>query len=164
PSQLFSVPVLWVVARRPAPLTAAMQAALGRLADLGATRLRLAPLAPDATAVLVADRLGAPPDPAFKALLDQAGGNPFYVIELLQAPGDRGGVERQTGASRIIPGALPEAFRSAVAAHTRALPPLAQRLVDVASVFGREVAVVDLAAVMQEPAAHLVGAVADATA
>jgi DNA-binding NarL/FixJ family response regulator len=164
PGQLFAVPVLWLVARRPTPMTAVMEVALGRLAELGASRLRIEPLAPEATAALVADRLGVAADPTLTALLDQAGGNPFYVLELLQGLVETGRIRAHRGRARVLPGELPDAIRSAVATHIRALPRPSRELVAVASVLGREFDVADLAAVMDEPPARLVGAVADAVA
>src|SRR5215469_2183122 len=62
PAQLFSVPIAWILARRPAPVTGAMQVLLGRLADLGARRIVVGPFGPDAVAELAIDMLGASPD------------------------------------------------------------------------------------------------------
>ena len=163
PAQLFSVPIAWILARRTAPVTAAMQALLGRLADLGARRIVVGPLAPDAVAELATDLLGASPDGPLSRMTDQAQGNPFYLTELLRTLVGTGRVVLRTGRARLHGEGLPDEFHAAVRSHIRGLSPGAQELLQVAAVFGTDFAVSDLAAVMGQPSGRLLGQVLEAT-
>jgi len=163
PAQLFSVPIAWILARRPAPVTAAMQALLGRLADLGARRIAVGPLAPDAVAEIATDMLGASPDGPLSRLMDQAQGNPFYLTELLRTLVGTGRVVLRNGQARLQGEGLPGEFHAAVRSHIRGLSPGAQELLQVAAVFGTDFAVSDLAAVMGQPSGRLLGPVLEAT-
>jgi DNA-binding CsgD family transcriptional regulator/tetratricopeptide (TPR) repeat protein len=163
PARLFSVPIAWILARRTAPVTGAMQALLGRLADLGARRVGVGPLTPDAIAELATDILGASPDGALSRLMGQVQGNPFYLTELLRALVDAGRVVLDHGQARLHGDGVPEQFHAAVRSHVRGLSPDAQQLLQVASVFGSDFAVADLAAVMGQPTGHILGPVLEVT-
>jgi DNA-binding CsgD family transcriptional regulator len=163
PAQLFSVPIAWILARRTAPVTAAMRALLERLADLGARRIALGPLAPEAVAGLATDLLGARPDGPLSRLIDQAHGNPFYLTELLRTLAGAGRVVLHDGQARLRGEGVPGEFHVAIRSHVRALSPSAQELLQVAAVFGADFAVSDLAAVMGQPSGRLLGPVLEAT-
>ena len=163
PAQLFSVPIAWILARRTAPVTSALHTLLGRLADLGARRIGVGPLAPEAAGELAADILGASPDGPLSRLIDQAQGNPFYVTELLRTLVDTGRVLIDHGQARLHGDGLPEQFHAAVRSHIRGLSPGTQELLQVAAVFGSDFAVADLAAVMGQPSGHILGQVLEAT-
>ena len=163
PAQLFSVPIAWILARRTAPVTSALHTLLGRLADLGARRIGVGPLAPDAAGELATDILGASPDGPLSRLIDQAQGNPFYLTELLRTLVDTGRVLIDHGQARLHGDGLPEQFHAAVRSHIRGLSPGTQELLQVAAVFGSDFAVADLAAVMGQPSGHILGQVLEAT-
>jgi DNA-binding CsgD family transcriptional regulator/tetratricopeptide (TPR) repeat protein len=163
PAQLFSVPIAWVLARRTAPVTSAMHALLGRLAGLGARRIGIGPLAPDAVLELASDMLGAIPDGPLSRLMDKGQGNPFYLTELLATLVDTGRIVIDHGQARLRGDGLPEQFHASVRSHIRGLSPGAQRLLQVASVFGTDFAVADLAAVMGQASGHILGPVLEAT-
>jgi DNA-binding CsgD family transcriptional regulator/tetratricopeptide (TPR) repeat protein len=163
PAQLFSVPIAWILARRTTPVTSAMQALLGRLADLGARRIALGPLASDAVTELATDMLGAGPDGPLCRLMDQAQGNPFYLTELLRTLAGTGRVVLRDGRARLRGEGLPGEFHAAVRSHISTLSPGAQELLQVAAVFGTDFAVSDLAAVMGQPSGRLLGPILEAT-
>jgi DNA-binding CsgD family transcriptional regulator/tetratricopeptide (TPR) repeat protein len=163
PAQLFSVPIAWILARRTAPVTSALHTLLGRLADLGARRIEVRPLTPDAAGELAADILGASPDGPLSRLIDQAQGNPFYLTELLRTLVEGGRVLIDHGQARLHGDGLPEQFQAAVLSHVRGLSPGTQELLQVATVFGSDFAVADLAAVMGQPSGHILGQVLEAT-
>jgi hypothetical protein len=77
PRQLFSYPVVWMLARRPVPTSAGMLGLLERLDGDGAARIPLAELEEDAALALAADVLESHPDPALEKLVADASGNPF---------------------------------------------------------------------------------------
>jgi hypothetical protein len=85
PPALFSVPILWLLASRSSAAAPPLQSALSRLADAGAVRVGLGPLDADSAVAVAADLLGGHPDRVLAGLLEQAGGNPFYLVELVHA-------------------------------------------------------------------------------
>src|SRR5262249_24095591 len=82
---LRSSPVLWLFARRPLPARVPAQLALDWLIEDGARRLPLDALPGDAMARLCADVLHAEPGPDVLELAARAAGNPFLLLELLEA-------------------------------------------------------------------------------
>jgi predicted ATPase len=68
-----------VAALRSAPLRAASD----HLAGEGAVRIVLEPLPTAAVEQVVAETLGAEPDPEVLLMAGAAGGNPFFLVELL---------------------------------------------------------------------------------
>ena len=66
------------------------------------------------------------------------------------------------GVARLTAREVPEGFRTAVAAHIRPLSDPARRLVDVASVLGRQFSPGDVAALVGEPIGRLLGAIEEA--
>jgi DNA-binding CsgD family transcriptional regulator/tetratricopeptide (TPR) repeat protein len=144
PAQLFSFPVAWILAQRPLPISPRRQSLTARLAEAGAVRLHLEPLDAEAAAAMAADVLGTRPDGTVADLLVRAGGNPFYIAQLLRAT-----------AARSSPDPLPASLRSAVAAHLRSLPQPVRDLLKIASVLGREFTVSELAAMTGQPVGEL---------
>jgi DNA-binding CsgD family transcriptional regulator/tetratricopeptide (TPR) repeat protein len=163
PAELFSVPIAWILARRTAPVTSAMHALLGRLADLGARRIGVGPLTPAAAGELASDILGASPGGPLSRLIDQAHGNPFYLTELLRTLVDTGRVLIDHGQASLHGDGLPEQFHASVRSHIRGLSPGTRELLQVASVIGNDFAVGDLAAVIGRPSGHILGQVLEAT-
>lgn len=157
PRQLFSYPVAWILARRPVPAVPQMHLLLSRLADSGVTRLALGALDPAASAAVATDILGGALSGRQAELVTQAGGNPFYVIELLKtAPAD--GVP---GRGSKVSGAVdvPRSFRDAVAVHLHSLSESASQFVKVACVLGRVFSVAEVSAMTGDPASRLLSSV-----
>ena len=147
PLSLFSYPVGWLLALRPLPASAALEGLLDRLAEAGATRLHLGPL-PLADAVVLARDTGVPgSDADLGERIAGADGNPFYIQVLLKADLRRGLAE--------------DAVRT-VAQHLRSLSDGAHRLLQVASVLGREFSVAEVAVLTGQPSSLLLGAVEEA--
>ena len=147
PLSLFSYPVGWLLALRPLPASAALDGLLDRLAEVGGARLHLGPL-PMADAVALARDTGvAGSDADLGKRIAGADGNPFYVLELLKA-GPRTGLAE--GAVRTV------------ARHLRSLSDGARRLLQVASVLGREFSVAEVAVLTGQPSSLLLGAVEEA--
>jgi DNA-binding CsgD family transcriptional regulator len=155
PVQLFSYPIAWVLARRPVPFSAQLQALIERLAEAGAARLHLRPLDAGEAGWLAADILGTPPDSTVAELVARAEGNPFYIAEMLRGVVGAAAPPGATAAARPAPSSVPASLRSAVAAHLRFLPQPARDLLKVASVLGREFTVSELAATTGQHASQL---------
>jgi hypothetical protein len=168
PAALFSDPILWLLASRsgaaaPFLQSTLLQSTLSRLADAGAVRVGLGPLDADSAAAVAADLLGGHPDQALAGMLEQAGGNPFYLVEFAHALKSDGQVRvrRRTPPGGLVGKALPRRFRVAVASHLRPLSAEAAHLLRVASVLGRDFSMEELAAVMSAPTARLLPALTE---
>ena len=113
------------------------------------TQVALPPLrVPDSRAVVQAV-LGAAvlPEARLRALLAQAGGNPFFLEELAW----HAVVHDQPDTS----GAVPETVQAVLAARLDRLPPAAKRLLQIAAVLGMDVAFPLLQALAEQPEEHL---------
>jgi DNA-binding CsgD family transcriptional regulator/tetratricopeptide (TPR) repeat protein len=162
PAWLFAVPVLWVLARRTNPASPQVQTLTERISRAGGVVRPVEPVSPEGALAIASDILGATPDRQLSGRIDQAAGNPFYLVELLNSLRDSRAVQVRGGVARLIARDVPERFRSAVAAHIRPLSDPARRLVDVASILGRQFSPGDVAALTGEPVGRLLGAIEEA--
>jgi DNA-binding CsgD family transcriptional regulator/tetratricopeptide (TPR) repeat protein len=160
PERLFTLPILWVLARRPNPSPAPLAAAWRRLADGAAAVLHLGPIDGEAVAALTADLVGFPPSRELTRELSRAGGNPFYVAQLLHRFAESGALDISTGAARLRRGP-PTGEVGALLPHLGSLSPEARRLVGIGAVLGQRFPLDVAAAMLGQPAGALVGAVAE---
>jgi DNA-binding CsgD family transcriptional regulator len=146
------VPLLLVATCRPVPRPPELERMLDAMVESGATSLRLAALADEAVRELATARLGADPEPSLRARLGGAGGNPLFVLELLDA------LERDPDTK------VPRSLRSLVLRRIRFLDPESIELLRTACVLGESFSsadlsiatgkpVLDILAVLQEPVA-----------
>ena len=84
---LFSHPVGWLLALRPLPVKAELDALMGRLVEAGASRLHLGTLGPEASVALARDAGLSGTDEDLAKQVAVADGNPFYILALLKADG-----------------------------------------------------------------------------
>jgi DNA-binding CsgD family transcriptional regulator len=164
PARLFAVPVLWVLARRPHPASPQVETLTERVGRAGGEVVPIAPLSKEAAMAIAADMLGATPDRQLSGLIDQAAGNPFYLVELLNALDHDRGVQVRSGVARLTARDIPGRFRAVITGHVRPLSPPSRRLVEVASILGRQLSPGDVAALMGEPLGRLLGAIDEARA
>jgi DNA-binding SARP family transcriptional activator/tetratricopeptide (TPR) repeat protein len=128
-------PVLLVgTARDVAPAShPALTQALAALARLGAGRLRVPPLRPDAVGELLLDVV-AVPDPGLAELVwRRTDGNPFFVLELTRLLAASGAVSLDQAAGLDVPDGIADVLRL----RLLQLPQQAQETLAVASVAGR---------------------------
>jgi DNA-binding CsgD family transcriptional regulator len=152
PVSLFSYPVGWLLALRPLPARPALELLLERLEETGAARLHLGPL-PAADAVALARDTGVTgTDADVGKQIAAAEGNPFYILQLLKAGTGTGSAGGQ----------VPAGAQAAIAQHLRSLSDDARRLLQVASVLGREFSVAEVAVMTGQPSSRLLGAVEEA--
>ena len=123
-------------------------------------RTTLRPLR-DAEAALLAGAVlgGVPLSPQLEAYVgERAGGNPFFVEEMLRALEESGGLHLQHGAMVLMPGAaerLPSTLTGVMLARLDRLDGDVRSVAQVASVIGRTFAVRLLAEIMDRDAAAL---------
>lgn len=142
-----AIGVRWILATRPVPRPPLLLALFDELRSGSAECRRVPPLSSDDIRRLAELELGQVGEDTLR-LLEQAGGNPFFVHELLAA--------RSAGRG---PGSLVEA----VAIRLRAAGDDVTEVLRVAAVLGRTVRPDDVAAVAGLPLAQVADALTDAT-
>ncbi|MCL2393187.1 MAG: AAA family ATPase [Acidimicrobiaceae bacterium] len=160
--ELFSYPIVWLLARRPFPTSSQMDALLDRLPTGDTRRLPLEPLDREATTALAADVLGRSPDTNLAVLVAQAEGNPLYIVEILRNAGDWQGVDGLSVSDRDA--RVARSLASTIAAHLRSVSETSKGVVRVASVLGRNFSVAELSAVTGQPASELLAPLTEALA
>ncbi|MEV7521380.1 LuxR C-terminal-related transcriptional regulator [Streptomyces sp. NPDC091371] len=152
-------PVVWLVAHRPGEGPELPAALTGR-----SERLSLGPLGPSPSLDLAHDLLGAPPAPALVRLIDQAGGHPRLLIELLTGLQEEGGVETVDGEVRLLTSQLPARLATRVRATLERFSPACRQLLCVASLLGCEVVYEDLAQMVRTSVSALLPALEEVEA
>jgi DNA-binding CsgD family transcriptional regulator len=161
---LSSSPVLWLLARRPAPARRSAQDAIEWLIGQGARRLPVGPLSDDAVEQLCSDLLGASPDRTVLAQAARSGGNPFLLEELLSALRDAGQVVVDEGVASLATDRLPPVFLDAVRQRLHDLSEEARRVLRAGSVLGRPFTVHEAAGLVGQSAIDLIPAATEAVA
>jgi DNA-binding CsgD family transcriptional regulator len=158
------VPLLLVAVCRPVPVSADLVMARQGVADRGGAVLSVGPLAEPEVGALVADLAGARPGDGLLAQAGQAGGNPLYVRELVDAlvREDRvtvaGGVAEVAGGG----GGGPVSLAAAIEGRLGFLSGRAVGALRVAALLGARFSVRELAVVAGLRAAGLVAVVGEA--
>jgi predicted ATPase len=123
-----------------------------------AVDLRLEYLPAEEVAVYVAGRLGGPVAAPLAAFIaERTNGNALFMVNLVDYLVAQGAVVRHAGEWRLREGAeaqgvsLPEGLRQLLTRRIEALPPATRRVLEGASVVGREFAVAAVAAGVQCP-------------
>ncbi|NRA04162.1 MAG: AAA family ATPase [Myxococcales bacterium] len=122
--------------------------------DERSLRLRLEGLShPDISKLLHAISGRPPTDGLVAALHEQTGGNPFFLVEIVELLRVRGRLDSLEGLD-LVKFPIPKGVREAVRRHLDTLSPGCQQLLEIASVFGREFSAEALSKVAaREPAA-----------
>lgn len=128
------------------------------LPGVGAVRIHLTPLrAQDAEALLANLLAGALPTDVERLVLEQAEGNPLFVEELVRMLLDRGDLQRTADGWMLTRPLLaldvPNTLQGVLMARVDELPPSARRLLQLASVLGREFPLVILEQLAAAPEA-----------
>ena len=99
--RLAHLPVALIGCLRPAPRTPQLQRLLDALTGDRAGRIGLGPLGDDAVAALVAEAVDAPPSARLLSEIGGAGGNPFFITELLAAISEEGSLVALDGLADV---------------------------------------------------------------
>ncbi len=108
--------------------------------------IALQPLGPADTAELLRDLAGEDPslDGLAELIHERTAGNPFFIEEIVRELAESGGLEGKRGAYRLVraveDSSVPASVQTVLAARIDRLDPEAKRLLQVASVVGKEVA------------------------
>ncbi|MBB5960329.1 DNA-binding CsgD family transcriptional regulator [Saccharothrix tamanrassetensis] len=130
----------------------------------GVERLTVPKLADAAVAELVGLLAGGTPDDALVALAADAGGNPLYLVELVEALVRGNAVEVDaTGTARLTEADLPASLSAAIADRIGFLSDDVRRVLVAAALLGVGFPVADLAAVLGRRVVDLLPALQDAT-
>ncbi len=110
-------------------------------------QINMPPLLPAQAAILLQDHFGDDPSLALlsRNIIERAQGNPFFLEELVNALVERGDFEGEKGAYRLKGGIdtipLPPTVQAVIAARIDRLQDNAKRVLEVASVVGREISI-----------------------
>jgi tetratricopeptide (TPR) repeat protein len=124
-------------------------------------QIRLDPLAPASAEALVGTLLGGDTElgPLTSMLIARAQGNPFFLEESVRVLAETGALAGEPGAYRLAKSVqvvqLPETVQAILAARIDRLPPEDKRLLQSASVIGKDVPLVLLQAIADVPEPEL---------
>src|SRR5229473_2318354 len=110
-------------------------------------QINMPPLPPAQAAILLQDHFGDDPSLALlsRNIIERAQGNPFFLEELVNALVERGDFEGEKGAYQLKGGIdtipLPPTVQAVIAARIDRLQDNAKRVLEVASVVGREISI-----------------------
>ncbi len=154
--------VLVLAGARPLPRDRTLDRVCDLLLGASGLHLPLEPLPPADVDELAAALLGARPGPTWGPVLAKAGGNPFYVTELVRALLDEGAVQVADGRAECTRTLLPSSVRRLVLRRLTILPQAAQELLRLASIIGGPFTVADLEALTGTDAVALAAPLAAA--
>jgi class 3 adenylate cyclase/tetratricopeptide (TPR) repeat protein len=128
-------------------------------------QINMPPLQPSQAAILLQDHFGNDPSLALlsRNIIERAQGNPFFLEELVNALVERGDFEGEKGAYRLKGGIdsipLPSTVQAVIAARIDRLEENGKKVLEIASVVGREISISILDAVASLTPAELSEAV-----
>jgi class 3 adenylate cyclase len=138
-------PLLFVLALRPDARDApAWASTASELMDAGwGETIALTPLDRAAAAALIGNlfRGGDLPPAARRSIEERAGGNPFYIVEIVRSLVEQGAVERRGGAlfvtRRFAQISLPTTVDEVIMTRLHRIDPAARSVIQVAAILGR---------------------------
>jgi DNA-binding NarL/FixJ family response regulator len=157
-------PLLLVATRRPVPSGADLEGLLRSFESKGVPLRALGPLDRAAVVDLATELVGVPPDDRLMPLLAGAGGNPFYLIELIGAMLREGRIRVEDGCLRHADddSVLPRSLSDAVVRRLGFLPGPVWEILLSAAVLGGQFDPGELALVLEQPFATVLHALRQA--
>lgn len=154
------LPLLLVATARPVPQREGIDRLRRSLTGTDPVELQLGPLGQERVAAQVQRLMSVPPGPELRGLLGQAGGNPLYVRELVDALSMERHLRVGNGVVELVAAAqTPVSLAAAIGARLSFLSETATRVLRVAAVLGVEFRVEHLSVVTGRAATGLTGAV-----
>jgi DNA-binding CsgD family transcriptional regulator len=170
------LPLVLIGTRRLIPQPPGVDSLVRQVHAEGGVLLPLEGLEPDTVRAMAADLVDGTPGPRLLHRLGQAGGNPFYVRELIDEAVRREALRTTGGVTDLVEdieragpaGAAfredPALLRAAVASRLDFMPDDALRVLRIAALLGPEFEASDLAAVCEQTTAALLPVLEDAFA
>jgi DNA-binding CsgD family transcriptional regulator/tetratricopeptide (TPR) repeat protein len=159
--RLFSVPILWVFARRTGPSSSPLEATWRRLGQAGAVTLQLGPISDSAVAAIVEDLIGCPPDRHLVRQLERAAGNPFYVTQLVHHLTAAKSLPVGGEPAQLPPFKPPLDLPGTLHSPVSSLSEPARRLLQIGSILGQRFPLEAVADLLGQPSGQLLEAVSE---
>lgn len=133
PAWLAGLPVGWAMVRRPGQADPATDWLFDEWSALGAVRIRLGSLPPDAVTEIVTEALDARPDDALSSLASGTGGNPELLVALLDGLREERAVAISNGSARLTSARPLRPVEKTIDRWLEPLSPSARNLLEVAA-------------------------------
>ena len=159
---LAHVPLLVMATLRPTPRTPELDVLLDECAAAGTRILQLRSLESADVNALVHHQLGGRAGPLLSSIIDKAGGNPLWLVELIRSLTTEGWLMRDAEVVEAVGDELPSTLRDLVLRRLRYLPTATLDQLQLASLLGEAVSIRDLAAVARRPSVELVADLSEA--
>lgn len=134
--RLAHLPVALLATFRPSPLRPELAACLTEMERDGAERLTVGPLEAGAMAEIARAQLGAVPGPGLRDVLDRAGGNPLFALEVLRGFEAEDLLVRQEGTVDVTSPAVPSSLMATVLSRLSGLDEAALQALRMGAVLG----------------------------
>jgi DNA-binding NarL/FixJ family response regulator len=154
--RLGAIPILLLLALRPLPRSRQVDRVIEAALTYPARHVRLAALDDQDIDRLLADVLDAEPGVSLRTQVRRAGGNPFYLHELLRALEDDRAIEIRGGRAEVVDTEIPATLGSTILRHLRFLEPDTLEVLEHAAVLGTSFTADDLAAFTRRRAEELI--------
>jgi DNA-binding CsgD family transcriptional regulator/transcriptional regulator with XRE-family HTH domain len=158
------VPLLLIGSCRPVPQRAEVAALRRGVVDPDGVLLTLEPLGSGQVTELTGWFVGAPAGPRLRTAVDQAGGNPLYLREMVEALVREERIRLGDGIAELVGPAVPPSLADAIGARLGFLSEQTRSVLRIAALLGPEPTVADLSVVAGRPAVELAGVVDEAVA
>ncbi|MDQ4129998.1 MAG: hypothetical protein M3133_03245, partial [Actinomycetota bacterium] len=155
--RLRHLPLAVVGALRPLPRSDELERVVTELTAGGALHLTLRPLAESDVRLLVHHNVGARPGPELLRLVARAGGNPFYINELVSILLCEGAIEVAGDVAEVTRTSAPMSLRSSILRRLGFVSRDTLAVVRIASLLGSSFTVSALATVLGRTPLELVG-------
>ncbi len=155
------LPLLLIASARPVPVRPEVYQLHRALTETGAVELRLDGLRPAGVTALLRRLVSAEPGPGLLGLAAQAGGNPLYLRELLNALVLEKRIQVRGGVADLVEGghAAPRSLSAAIRTRLSFLSESATTALRAATVLGNEFHVEHLSVITGQAATNLIGVV-----
>src|SRR3984957_15634153 len=155
--------LLLIATCRPPPPRPEVRQLRAAVLRRGGAVVTLGPLAEPDVAALVAKMLGTPPGDALRQLTAQAGGNPLYLRELVDALGRDRALRDGPAAEVSVPwDQLPASLAAVLGDRLSSVSEEAAQMLRTAALLGGKFTVTDLAVLLRRPASDLAAGLQEA--
>jgi DNA-binding CsgD family transcriptional regulator len=159
---LAHVPLLLMATVRPTPRTPELDVLLNECAAAGTRTLQLKSLESADVDALVNLQLAGRAGPLLSSIINRAGGNPLWLVELIRSLTAEGWLKREADIVEAVGDELPSTLRDLVLRRLRYLPTATLEQLQFASLLGEAVSIRDLAAVARRPIVELAADLSEA--